>query len=143
MSAAPTRTPRETAELLLRTVVDGERTELADLYAPDARIEVRWAPGGPSVVEGREALRAQMAGAAGLWDFESVDDVFLHETADPEVVVLEYRIAGRIAATGTGFSLGFVSVLRIVDGLIAHARDYSNPEETNALMPLLEAGSLA
>jgi ketosteroid isomerase-like protein len=143
LPAFPDRSPRETAELLLRTVIEGERARIADLYAPDARVENVWAPGGPSVVEGREVIRARMLGAAGLWEFESVDDVFLHEAKDPEVVILEYRVTGRIVSNGAKFSLGFVSVLRIIDGLITHARDYSNPEETNALSPLLEAGSAA
>jgi len=141
LSDSSARSPRETAELLLRIVTEPERSGLADLYAPDARIENVWAPGGPAVVEGREVIRARMSGSAGLWDFESVDDVFLHETGDPEVVILEYRVAGRIRPNGARFSLGFVSVLRVVDGLIVHARDYSNPQETAALMPLLEAGS--
>ncbi|HEX4791079.1 MAG TPA: nuclear transport factor 2 family protein [Actinospica sp.] len=142
MSASPTRSARETVEVFLRTVVEGSREELADLYAPDVRIVNVWAPGGPSATEGREVLRARMAGTAKLWSFESLDDVVVHETGDPQVVIAEYRVNGRITASGRDFSLGFVSVLRIVDGLIAHARDYSNPEETNALMPLLrEAGA--
>jgi ketosteroid isomerase-like protein len=142
VSASPTRSARETVEVFLRTVVEGSREELADLYAPDVRIVNVWAPGGPSATEGREVLRARMAGTAKLWSFESLDDVVVHETGDPQVVIAEYRVNGRITASGRDFSLGFVSVLRIVDGLIAHARDYSNPEETNALMPLLrEAGA--
>jgi ketosteroid isomerase-like protein len=126
---------------MLRTIVEGSREQLAELYAPDVRIVNVWAPGGPSTTEGREVLRARMAGTAQLWTFTAVTDVAVHETADPQVVVAEYRVEGRIAASGETFSLGFVSVLRIVDGLIAHARDYSNPEETNALMPLLQAAS--
>ncbi len=141
MSASPVRSPRETAELLLRTVTEGERTALADLYAPDARIENLWAPGGPDVTEGREVLRARMAGSGDAWDFESVDLIALNESTDSEVLVLEYRVAGRIRSNGAEFSLGFVSVLRVVDGLIVHARDYSNPEETKALLPLLQAAS--
>lgn len=141
MSASPVRTPRETAELLLHTVTEGERETLADLYAPDTRIENMWAPGGPDVLEGREALRARMAGSGSLWEFESLDLIALHESTDPEVVMLEYRVGGRIRSNGAEFSLGFVSVLRIVEGLIVHARDYSNPEETQALMPLLQAAS--
>jgi ketosteroid isomerase-like protein len=141
MSTSPVRSPRETAELLLRTVVEGERSALADLYAPDAKITNMWAPGGPDTTEGREVIRARMAGAADLWDFESADVIGLHETADAEVVVLEYRVGGRIRGNGTEFSLGFVSVLRVVDGLITDARDYSNPEETSALLPLLQAAS--
>lgn len=140
MSApAPVRSPRETAELLLRTLVTGSRDEIADLYAPDVRIVNVWAPGGPATSEGRETLRARMNATAKLWDFESTSDVAVHETTDPEVILLEYRVNGRIAASGRAFSLGFVSVLRIVDGLIAHARDYSNPEETAVLMSLFES----
>jgi ketosteroid isomerase-like protein len=138
-ASTPARSPRETAELMLRTVAEGTRDELADLYAPDVQIVNVWAPGGPAVSEGREHLRARMNATAKLWDFESTADVSLHETADPEVVVLEYRVNGRLAADDTRFSLGFVSVLRIVDGLIVHARDYSNPEETAALLPYFEA----
>jgi ketosteroid isomerase-like protein len=141
VSASPARTSRETAEAFLRTVVEGSRDDLADLYAPDVRIVNVWAPGGPSATEGREVLRARMAGTAKLWSFESVSEVALHESADPQVVIAEYRVNGRITTSGQDFSLGFVSVLRIIDGLIAHARDYSNPEETSALMPLLEAAS--
>ena len=144
MSAStPVRSPRETAELLLRTVAAGTRDELADLYAPDVRIVNVWAPGGPSTSEGREPMRARMKATADLWDFESVADVALHETAEPEVVIAEYRVNGRIRSTGAAFSLGFVSVLRIVDGLIADARDYSNPQETGELTALLEAAGIS
>lgn len=144
MSAStPARTARQTAELMLRTVAEGTRDELADLYAPDVRLVNVWAPGGPAVSEGREHLRARMNATAKLWDFESTADVSLHETADPEVIVLEYRVNGRLTADGKPFSLGFVSVLRIVDGLIVQARDYSNPEETGALLPYFEAAGAA
>lgn len=144
MSApSPIRGPRETVDLLLHTIVNGTRDELADLYAPDVRIDNVWAPGGPSTVEGREVVRARMTGTAQLWDFETLSDVAVHETGDPQVVIAEYRVNGRINASGEAFSLGFVSVLRIVDGLIAHARDYSNPEETSALMPMLDAAGHA
>ena len=138
--SASTRTPRETAELLLHTVVHGRRAEIADLYAPDVRIENPWAPAGiSSVSEGREELRARMTQTEQLWSFDSVQDVFIHTTADPEVVVLEYRLNATVAAAEAEFSLGFVSVLRVVDGLIASARDYSNPLETAEIGKLLAA----
>ena len=143
--SAPTRTPRETAELLLHTVVHGKRAEIADLYAPDVRIENPWAPSGvPRVSEGREELRARMTQTEQLWSFESVQDVAINEGSDPEVVVLEYRVNAVVTANGTpgqAFSLGFVSVLRIVDGLIVSARDYSNPLETAELAKLFDFGS--
>lgn len=137
--SAATRSPRETAELLLHTVVHGRRPEIADLYAPDVRIENPWAPDGiPSEAGGREALRARMASTEELWSFDATRDVVLHETADPQVVVLEYRVDGTVRASGATFTLGFVSVLRVVDGLIVSARDYSNPLETAEIAKLLK-----
>lgn len=133
MSASP-RTPRETVDLLLHTVVHGRRPEIADLYAPDVRIENPWAPPGiPRVSVGRAQMKARMEQTEHLWTFDSVQDVVVHETADPETVVLEYRVNATVTAgggAGEKLSLGFVSVLRIVDGLIVAARDYSNPLET-------------
>ena len=141
--SASARTPRETVDLLLHTVVHGRRAEIADLYAPDVRIENPWAPPGvPRVSEGREELRARMTQTEQLWSFDSVQDVVVHETADPEVVVLEYRVNATISASPNAqASLGFVSVMRIVDGLILSARDYSNPVETAELAAHFDFGS--
>ena len=131
---ASVRTPRETVDLLLHTVVHGRRPEIADLYAPDVRIENPWAPPGvPRVSEGRAELKARMEMTEDLWSFDSVQDVVVTEGAEPETVVLEYRVNATLAAgehAGAKFSLGFVSVMRVVDGLIVSARDYSNPLET-------------
>ena len=137
-ASATTRTPRETVELMLHTVVEGRREEIADLYAPDVRIENPWAPDGvPRVSGGREQLRARMAQTEHLWSFDSVRDVAVHQTADPEVVVLEYRVNATVKESGAEFSLGFVAVMRIVDGLIVSSRDYSNPLETAELTKLV------
>jgi len=137
-----TRTPRETVELLLRTVVHGRRAELADLYAPDVRIENPWAPEGfPRVAHGREDLRARMQQTEQLWSFDSVQDVVIHEAADPEVIVLEYRVNASVRGSGEKFGLGFVSIMRIVDGLIVSARDYGNPLETAEVAKLFDFGA--
>ncbi|HTJ70976.1 MAG TPA: nuclear transport factor 2 family protein [Actinospica sp.] len=139
------RTPRETVDELLRVVVQGPRTAIADLYTADVRIENPWSPSGvPSVSEGREAMRARMAQTEKLWTFDSVQDVVLHETADPETVVLEYRVNATVhVAEGPDpkVSLGFVSIMRIVDGLIVSARDYSNPLETAELSKRIDFGA--
>lgn len=130
-----TRTPRETIELFLRTAVEGTRDELADLYAPDVVIEMPFAPGGvPVTTKGQDSLRAQMNAAAGRWNFTSVDNVTVHETTDPAVLVVEYRIHGRVAATGKEFALTYIAVMRVEHGLIVSARDYGNPDEAAALM---------
>ncbi|MFJ9695622.1 nuclear transport factor 2 family protein [Kitasatospora sp. NPDC101183] len=133
MSTA-TRTPRATVEEFLRITVEGPREALADCFAPDAVIRIPFAPEGvPQETVGREVMRERMKVTAGLWTFHAVDGVSVHETADPEVVIVEFRVHGRTAASGEEFSLGYISVMRIVDGLIASTRDYGNPLESAAL----------
>lgn len=130
MSAAAARSPRETIELFLHTVSHGTRDELADLYAPDVRIEIPFAPGGvPQVSEGREQMRARMKMAEPNWTFDAVQDVTVHTTGDPQVVIAEYRVHGTLTASGKAFVLSYISVFGVQDGLIAWARDYGNPLE--------------
>lgn len=132
---ARARSPRETVELLLRTIVTGTRDQVADLYAPDVVIEIPFAPGEiPAVTQGREAFRARMNAAAALFDFDAVSDVRLHETADCEVVIAEYRISGHVTGGEKPFSLSYITVIRVRDGLIVSSRDYGNPLETSALL---------
>jgi uncharacterized protein len=54
-------------------------------------------------------------------------DVRIHETADPGVLVAEYRLEGRKVPDGDLFSLPFVMVLRFRDGPIAASLDYTDP----------------
>jgi len=130
----PVRTARETVELLLRTTVSGTRDQIADLYAPDVVIEIPFAPDGiPAVTEGRETMRARMNAAAALFVFDSVSDVTLRETTDPELIVAEYRIHGHLTNSGKPFSLTYITVTRVRGGLIVWSRDYGNPLETAAL----------
>src|SRR4051794_36700809 len=128
------RTARETVEELLRLVTDEDRSKIADLYDPDVVIENPFAPQEfPAVARGRERIREQMKVNAGRWLFDRVERIGLHETADPEVIIAEYRIHGRIAAGDEPFALTFVMVARVRDGLIVSSRDYSNPLEAAVL----------
>lgn len=138
VSAPTTRTPRQTAELLLRTTIEGSRSELADLFAPDVVIDMPFSrPGFPSRSQGSETMRAQMKAVEGLWTYDSVDGVTLHDTADPQVVIAEFRVHGRVNANQEPFTLTYINVIRVVDGLIVASRDYGNPLETEVLMSAL------
>lgn len=135
MSAATARTPRQTIELFLHAVAHGTRDDLADLYAPDVRIEIPFTPAGaPQLSEGREEIRTRMKSAEALWGFDEVRGVTVHDTGDPGVVIAEYRVHGRLTATGRAFSLRYISVFGVEDGLIAWARDYGNPLEVGDLL---------
>ena len=138
MSSPTDRTPRETVELLLRTTVEGDRGDLADLYAPDVVVEMPFTrPGFPSQTEGNETLRTRMKAVEGLWTYDHVDGVTLHDTADSEVVIAEFRVHGHVTANREPFTLGYINVVRVVDGLIVSSRDYGNPLESEALISAL------
>lgn len=120
------RTPRETVEAFLNCVTEKDREKLADFYAPDVVVEMPFQPGAART-EGRETIRARMVAAKDNWVFDGFKSMTLHETADPEVIIAEYELAGRVAATQKPFVVGYIMVIRVRDGLIVHSRDYNNP----------------
>jgi ketosteroid isomerase-like protein len=52
------------------------------------------------------------------------DNIRIHETQDPEVIVAEFDYAGTVIASGEPFRVPCVFVLRVRDGLIVESRDY-------------------
>ncbi|MEV7871095.1 nuclear transport factor 2 family protein [Streptomyces sp. NPDC088124] len=100
----------------------------AALYADDAVMEFPFAPPGrPQRLDGRAAVEAYLDGYTDLLDIQRIHDVTVHETTNPEVIVAELAISGRIVATDAPYTARYVAVLTIVDGLIRHYRDYWSP----------------
>jgi ketosteroid isomerase-like protein len=110
-----------------------------DLLAEDVVVEWPFAaPGRPRRLAGREAFRA-LAGparAALPFHFDEFDLGAVHETADPDVVVLEYRLGGTVTTTGQRRSAAFISVIRVRDGRIVLWREY---QDTAAIAAALTA----
>ena len=127
---ATTASPRETAERFLRAAVGADPGDMADCYAPSVVIEMPFAvaPLIPARVETtREELRARFQAGVASRRYKSVDEVVIHETADSDVVIIEYELRGEFTQTAEPFSLRFLMVLTVKDGQIVHSRDYSNP----------------
>jgi ketosteroid isomerase-like protein len=138
------RTSRETVELLLRTVVEGSRDDLADLYAEDVVIT------NPFIAEehsayretrGNAALRARTKPFAQFLQYSQVKDVTLHETTDPQVTVVEFTVVGTLLPTGEGFEMPYVNVIRVVDGLIAESRDYGDSVRAAKLLESIQSAA--
>lgn len=110
--------PARQAELVERLVA---------LYADPTDVVHPFAPFGIEHLRSHADLRRHFAGgpgrAAGIERFEAVDRR-VHRTADPEVVVAEFRYAG--TAGGRAFEVPCVFVLRVRDGLIVESRDYAD-----------------
>jgi ketosteroid isomerase-like protein len=116
--------PRSVLESLLQGISDGRWDDLADLYAQDAVVEMPFAPSPPTRLEGREAVRAHFAAAAGGPLRLQADNVVVHDTGDPEVVIAEFDYHGQVTTTGPSFEVANVQVLRVRDGRIVASRDY-------------------
>jgi ketosteroid isomerase-like protein len=124
-----TSTPRQTVGRFLHAVVSPSPGDIADCYADRVVIEMPFAAGlGPERVETtREELRARFAAGAAARRYTAIRDLRVHQTADPDVLVVEYRLDGTRGADGEQFTMTFVMVLTVRDGLIAHSRDYTDP----------------
>jgi ketosteroid isomerase-like protein len=121
-----TSTPRQVFEAREYLVSEGRWEEIADLYAEDTVVETPFALPTPHRTEGREAVRAHFArSASGAIEMQT-HNVQIHETTDPEVIVIECDFRGRIVHTGRTFDVPSVQILRVRDGLIVSARDFTN-----------------
>lgn len=121
--------PRQVFESMCRQWLGHGDLGDADLLADDAVIEAPFAPPGrPARFTGREEFLAatQAERASFPVRFEEVRDVVVHDTADPEVIVVEYELAGTITANGRHASAPFIAVLRVRDGKTVHWREYQN-----------------
>ena len=125
-----TARPAEIVDRFLRAMVSPDPGEMADLYAERVVIEMPFAPASlyPARIEtGRDELRARFRAGRPSRVYTRVDHVAVHETADPEVVILEYDLHGELRPAGTAFAASFVMIMTIRDGVIVHSRDYANP----------------
>lgn len=107
---------------------DRDRIEgIVALYAEETNVVHPLAPFGDTPLRTRADLRRHFAegpgSATGAERFAAVDRV-VHETADPEVVVGEFRYAGTVA--GRSFEIPCVFVLRVRNGEIVESHDYTD-----------------
>ncbi|AKV04196.1 hypothetical protein AKJ09_10859 [Labilithrix luteola] len=100
----------------------------AACFHEDGCVEFPFAPPGlPKRIEGRDGILKSMgplwrgAKAAGRKG-AGMENVVVHETHDPEVVIIEFD-AAREDANGT-YRLSYVHVVRVRDGKIVSLRDY-------------------
>ena len=122
--------PREVFDRLHQFVLRYDADNQADLFAHDAVWELPFAPKGISGrLVGREKVRAvarmgmERSRQSGrrLTGYHSV---VVHETSDPEVIIVEFELHGEIIATGETYQTPYIQVLRVRNGLIVSLRDY-------------------
>ena len=120
--------PREVLERFRQAVISQSTDDMSSVYAVDAVHEFPFTrPGLPSRLEGRDEI---MAWTTAVWKtntvkYERYRTLAIHDTNDPDTIVVEQEALGTSTATGE-FTLPNIVVLTARNGQIAHLRDYVN-----------------
>jgi len=126
MPAAPAPAPRDVFARQLQTIASRSWATLADLYADDAVVELPFNLPSPLRIEGRAQLEARGRAARDVPLELRPDNLVIHETTDPEVIVAEFDYLGRLTTSGRTFRVANVIIARIRDGKIIASRDDHN-----------------
>lgn len=123
-TGTPTETPTEVFHRFAAAISSGAWDRLSAFYAEDAVVELPFALPTPGRLEGRATLHERFTGlGAGSLDL-TVENIRVHRTADPEVIIAEFDYRGHAVRTGRDFVVANIQVLRIRDGLIVATRDF-------------------
>lgn len=111
----------------------------AELFAGAGVWEFPLATGSiPRRIEGRENIRRfgkagmEQGKRAGRW-ITSYRSVVVHETLDPNTVIVEFELEGEIVATGEKYHIPYIQVLSVMDGEIVSLRDYFSVDSLRAI----------
>ncbi|MEV6872519.1 nuclear transport factor 2 family protein [Amycolatopsis sp. NPDC051128] len=136
-------TPRLVFDRFLTASVKNRWDDLADIYAEDVTVEMPFTlPGVPRLTRGREELRRRFHAAGQVRRLVKAENVVVHETTDPSVLVAEFDLHGEL--NDSVFVSSYVMVMTIEDGLITYSRDYTDTAAAaRRLKALSPAGSPA
>jgi ketosteroid isomerase-like protein len=111
---------------LVNGVANRDFQILPGLYAEATDVRHPMWPGGTPPLTSREDLRRHFSAGADTTDTVRFrpEDVVVHETHDPEVIVAEFVYRGTVLATSEPFAVACVFVMRVRNGQIVESRDY-------------------
>ena len=102
--------------------------EWIELWADDGVCEFPFAsPERPRLLQGKEQILAYMTAYPSRIFIEGVDKLRVHPALDPNVVVVEMTIKGRVVETEKPYNQQYVIVAETRDGKLTHYREYWNP----------------
>jgi ketosteroid isomerase-like protein len=116
------------AEPFYRIIMEGLKGEVDgghfwDAVAEKAIFEFRYnIPGFTNKIEGREAYMDWFGGYTNI--LHSADNLRVHKTTKPNVIILEYEVHGVVPSTGKAYDNRFCSIITIENRKIIHWRDY-------------------
>jgi ketosteroid isomerase-like protein len=100
----------------------------AGLWAVDGTMEFPFAPDGyPQRLDGRGVITEYLRDYTDHVDLRAITSRTVHQTIDPDVVVVEFEVDGSAVRTGRPYRMRYISVITVRDGEIAGYRDYWSP----------------
>ncbi|WNE95289.1 nuclear transport factor 2 family protein [Streptomyces luomodiensis] len=125
--SAPT-SPADLFRHSLRLLLDKDIDGWVGLWAEDGVMEFPFAPDGwPERLAGKEAIAAYMRHYPDHIDLREFPALRIHQTTDPQTIVVEMRGVGRLVRTGSPFDMTYIAVVTVRDGRVTSYRDYWNP----------------
>ncbi|RSM86015.1 nuclear transport factor 2 family protein [Kibdelosporangium aridum] len=124
-------TPREVFEKMRDYWVTGTEHYI---WAPDLVVETPF--GVTKRISGGENFREiARAGRAALpVTFTACNTIAIHDTIDPDVIVVEYELVATMNATGEEHSAQFIGVLTVRNGKVVHWREYQDTARMTAAL---------
>jgi len=117
-----------------KTVVDGlldalrrhDMKAFADFWAPHGTMEFPFAPPGYPRHSSREEVWEYLKDYTDKIDLREVKEKARHYTLDPDTVVLEFEVAGKLVHNGADYNMSYISVITVGDEGIESYRDHWN-----------------
>lgn len=121
-------TPRELFQQMQQQWF-GQATALTgDLLADDVIVETPFASPGPLRIQGRQQFLDHANPQRAMFPvrFDACRTTAIHDTTDPDTIVVEYELTGTSTRTARQATTAFIGVLTASDGKIALWREYQN-----------------
>jgi ketosteroid isomerase-like protein len=120
--------PQELVSHALELLLAQDMAGFAGLWAEDGALEFPFAaPGYPARVEGRAAVAEYMRGYPDILRVTEIPRRVIHQSVDPEVVIIEFEAAGTVVATAAPYRMSYIAVITLRDNEIVLYRDYWSP----------------
>lgn len=118
---------RELVERMFLEMPSRDAAAFANLFSDDGVFETPFPiPGTPERLQGRETIRDYLAQRWASSSGIEVHGIYpvVHETADPEVVIVENEVDMTIPGSERQRTRTSVNVVRVRDGKVVLFRDY-------------------
>src|SRR4051794_18325754 len=104
------RGPLEIVDRALTLLLAHDMIGFAGLWATDGVMELPYAPADfPQRLDGRAAITEYLRDYTDHVDLRAVTSRTVHQTLDPEVVIVEFAVDGTAVRTGRPYRLRYIS----------------------------------